>query len=47
MIPSKKNNLKERYLHRYIPFFWNLGSKSTNHTDTDRLIEQSGLKGSH
>ncbi|WP_192938334.1 MULTISPECIES: hypothetical protein [Flagellimonas] len=44
MIPSKKNNLKERYLHRYIPFFWNLGSKSSNNTDTDRLSEQSVLK---
>ncbi len=29
MITTKKNNLKERYLLRYRPFFWNLGPKTT------------------
>ncbi|WP_159076351.1 hypothetical protein [Flagellimonas amoyensis] len=44
MIPSKKNNIKQKYFLRYRPFFWNLGPKSSDTPDPDELSEQSVLK---
>ena len=38
MIQSKKNILKDKYLHRYRPFYWSLGNLGVNLTRSEDLI---------
>ncbi|MCB0372297.1 MAG: hypothetical protein KDD31_04760 [Muricauda sp.] len=40
MIPIKKNNLKEKYLRRYRPFFWSFGSLGANLSNNDPDVRQ-------
>ncbi|MEC7265149.1 MAG: hypothetical protein VXW38_15525 [Bacteroidota bacterium] len=47
MIQSKKNILKERYLHRYRPFYWSLGNLGVNLTRSEDLVPQLVLNKSN